>query len=379
MDGTTLGTVTLLHAECQAQTLAPAIGSYLGSIDRPESRRTRDQYAATLRRLARRLGRGAELSAVDDATVTAWVEETWGGRRPATYNRAIDALRAAWRYWVAQSWATADPTAGLHRRKIAPDRSRALSRADVSQLLTRDGAALRDRTLRRTAYESAARVGELLAPDVDDLDLANRRARVVRKGGAADVIVWQSGTARLLPRLIRGRTAGPLFLADRRARVQLAAADLDSATGRARPATARPPACSQPGGPWTLHQLHHSALTHAARTGHPPPLSWRTAATPRSGRSPGTHGSRPSPWPAGRDNGIPCDGGETPRVPVPYEIPLAGPGPRAGRSVAGQFPGPLPGGLAGTPPGRRPPARTAPALFLSKRSSPYHCQAKFRG
>jgi hypothetical protein len=52
------------------------------------------------------------------------------------------------------------------------------------------------------------------------------------------VITWQAGTARLLPRLIKGlikgRKSGLLFLTDRKARVQLAPADLDAATGRVR-------------------------------------------------------------------------------------------------------------------------------------------------
>ena len=78
-------------------------------------------------------------------------------------------------------------------------------------------------------YETAARAGEVLSLDVEDLDLANRRAKVRRKGGAIDIIVWQTGTARLLPRLIKGRKSGPVFLTDRRARVPLAAADTDRA------------------------------------------------------------------------------------------------------------------------------------------------------
>jgi hypothetical protein len=36
----------------------------------------------------------------------------------------------------------------------------------------------------------------VLRLNVEDLDLPNRKARVTRKGGAVDVIVWQSGTAR---------------------------------------------------------------------------------------------------------------------------------------------------------------------------------------
>ncbi|WP_141963854.1 hypothetical protein [Actinoallomurus bryophytorum] len=46
---------------------------------------------------------------------------------------------------------------------------------------------------------------------------------------------WQSGTARLLPRLIAGRTHGPLFLADRRPPARTPeAADLCLITGRGR-------------------------------------------------------------------------------------------------------------------------------------------------
>ncbi len=95
----------------------------------------------------------------------------------------------------------------------------------------------------------------------------------MRKGGAADVIVWQSGTARLLPRLIKGRKSGPLFLTGRKARVQLAAADLDPSTGRARLSYRQAAGvftgttAKMTSGPWTLHQLRHSALTHAAEEG----------------------------------------------------------------------------------------------------------------
>ena len=268
-----MGTVTALRSERQAETLGDAIGAYLASIDRPEHRGQHEQYAATLRRFRLAMGADADLGALDAAAVRAWIEETWGSRKPATYNRAIDVFRSAWAYWTAQGWAAADPTAPMRRRKVAVDRARALSRPEVGQLLAREDISLRDKTLWRMAYESAARIGELLALDIEDLDLANRRSRVVRKGGAADVITWQTGTARLLPRLIKGRKSGPLFLTDRKARMQLAAADLDPATGRARLSYRQAAALfteateDAPGGPWTLHQLRHSALTHAAEEG----------------------------------------------------------------------------------------------------------------
>ncbi|WP_245560423.1 MULTISPECIES: hypothetical protein [Nocardia] len=57
-------------------------------------------------------------------------------------------------------------------------------------------------------YETAARADELPMLDIPDLDMANRCARVTRKGGARDAVAWQTGTARLLPRLLAGRRRG---------------------------------------------------------------------------------------------------------------------------------------------------------------------------
>jgi integrase len=94
----------------------------------------------------------------------------------------------------------------------------------------REDASLRERTFWRLAYDSAARSVELLTHNVEDLDLPNRRARVVRKGGSADVITWSTRTARLL----KGRKTGPVFLTERRARVELPPGDIDQDSGRAQ-------------------------------------------------------------------------------------------------------------------------------------------------
>ena len=71
---------------------------------------------------------------------------------------------------------------------------------------------------------------------IDDPDLDACRAPIRSKGGDTEWICWGSGTAHLLPRLIRGRQAGPVFLSERRpgpAR-RPAARDLCPVTGRAR-------------------------------------------------------------------------------------------------------------------------------------------------
>ncbi len=69
---------------------------------------------------------------------------------------------------------------------------------------------LREKTLWRMLYETAARANEILALNIEDLDLAVRRARIISKGGAAEYVYWAGGTAHLLARLIRGRERGPL-------------------------------------------------------------------------------------------------------------------------------------------------------------------------
>lgn len=64
-----------------------------------------------------------------------------------------------------------------------------------------------------------------------------------------------------------------MFLTERQARVELPPVDVDPDSGRARLSyrraaeTFEQATAKLPGGSWTLHQLRHSALTHAAEDG----------------------------------------------------------------------------------------------------------------
>ncbi|MCM3885645.1 site-specific integrase [Frankia sp. R82] len=267
-----MGVVRALTRPSEAPTVAEAVGAFLSTLDHPETAGTRRVYASTLRQLREHLGPGSLVAVLDDpgtaSTVAGWFAERWGPAAPATFNRNLDALRSAAGYWRDQGWIAGDPTRAVRRRSRAPDRSRALARAVVEELLGREDIGLRERVLWRMLYETAARASEVLALDADDLDLRNRCAKVRRKGNAVDVIVWRTGTARLLPRLLKGRAAGPVFLTDRRARLALPPGDLDPGSGRARLSYRRAAelfTAATSGA--TLHQLRHSALTHAAEDG----------------------------------------------------------------------------------------------------------------
>ena len=266
-----MGTVRQLRQQA-AVSLSEAIGAYLATIDHPESRGTHRVYSGMLAELAERFGPGAGVAELDPRAVAEWFSSRWGQASPSTWNVKRSALRAAVAWWTAQGWTGADVAGMLRRRRTAPDRDRALSRAKVERLLTDEKIPLRERTLWRLLYESAARSAEVLRLDVEDLDLANRRARVTRKGGAVDVIVWQTGTARLLPRLLKGRTSGPVFVTERRTRLALPPCDLD-ASGRARLSYTHVERLFKlASGGATLHQLRHSALSHDAEDGTSTPM-----------------------------------------------------------------------------------------------------------
>ena len=128
---------------------------------------------------------------------------------------------------------------------------------------------------------------------------------MVRKGGDSDWLHFQSGSARLLPRLIGERDAGPIFLADRRPASARAPASVDLCpiTGRGRLSYERAAylfkhnslKISKNG--WTLHQLRHSALTRLAEAGVNLPLLWPKPDTRTSDRYRNTRDLAPKPSP----------------------------------------------------------------------------------
>lgn len=87
---------------------------------------------------------------------------------------------------------------------------------------------------------------------------------------------WDAGTARLLPRLIKERTRGPLFVTRRRPGPGKAVGERDVCPdaglarlsyGQARALLDAATAAHGPGTGWDLHELRHSGLTHLGESG----------------------------------------------------------------------------------------------------------------
>ncbi|BCK73735.1 hypothetical protein Srufu_076880 [Streptomyces libani subsp. rufus] len=100
------------------------------------------------------------------------------------------------------------------KRMPAPDsETPARSKMAVDRLIALREVSLREKTLWRMLYETCARAEEILGVNIEELDLAGRRAPVKAKGTAPrrrgsrgredfvlEPVYWDAGTARLLPR-----------------------------------------------------------------------------------------------------------------------------------------------------------------------------------
>ncbi|MGC7103038.1 tyrosine-type recombinase/integrase [Amycolatopsis lurida] len=196
-----------------------------------------------------------------------------GGKAPATFNAKRAAVASALAYFGEQGWLDepAVALAGLTREhEPKPDDTRVRDRKQIDRLITDKRRPLQDRTLWSMLYATAARAEEVLRLDLADLDLANRRARTIRKGGKADELLYDVRTAGMLGQLLGRRTSGPIFLSTRVApdASTVLARDVDPVSRRRRMTyrTAERHLGAATGG-WDLHDLRHSRLTHLGEDG----------------------------------------------------------------------------------------------------------------
>ena len=263
-----MGSVTTLKVR-PASTWPVAVDAFLAARDlSPGSQRV---YGLTLHHVGAALPTQT-LSHLDPGDITAALAAAFPQALPATWNRHVATVRSFLAYTTRQGWTTGGLGAGVERRREVIDHNRALTRAEVTRLLERKDVPVRERCLWNMLYDTAARSSEILRLNVEDLDLGQRQAATIRKGGAIDTLHWTSRTARLLPYVINGRGSGPAFLSSRpvQARRAPARADIDPTTGLPRLSYGRAAEIftSKTEG-WTLHQLRHSALTHLADDGTP--------------------------------------------------------------------------------------------------------------
>ena len=273
--------------ERDTTTVQAAADAFLSS-PRYANPNTRRGYTGVLDRLLAGLGASRPLAEVSGEELAGLLEQLWGRCAPATWNRNRGAV-TAWLSWCAANRMPAPVLpASAERRREHLNATRAIPRPAIERALTRRDLPLREKTLWRMLYETAARASEVLALNIEDLDLDARRAPIRSKGGDTEWICWGSGTAHLLPRLIRGRQAGPVFRLRAPPRPRQPPRGQGPVPGhRTGPARLRPR-------PDPVHPAHRLGVAPA------PPLR---SDPPRRARHPlaADHGQDPAPQPAHRD------------------------------------------------------------------------------
>lgn len=193
------------------------------------------------------------------------------GYARASISRKAVSVRRFFDFCERRGFIDGDPAAQLGTPKLGRRLPKALRREQVSVLLDAVDAGtptgLRDRALLELLYASGARVSEAVGLDIEALDLAGARARLLGKGGKERVVPlgepvcqalerWLSeGRPRLLPP--RSRSLDAVFVNTRGGR--LGDRDVRTIVARAARAAAL--------GHVTPHTLRHSYATHLLEGG----------------------------------------------------------------------------------------------------------------
>jgi len=248
-------------------TLSDAVAAYWSSgAQRHLALNTQRAYRHAHHALLDTLGPDQPITVLSGAALREVLEERWAGASQASWNAQVTALRSLITYSQRHGWLT-ETSASLEPRRQSGGGTRAIPSDDLAALWARPDISLRDRTLWRMLYDTAARADEVLALDVEDLDFSAQRAAAPGRAGH-QTIVWGRDTADLLGRHLAGRRRGPLFLTHRRPNVLPADLDRLSPTGRARLSYHRAWVIfHQVSGGWTLHQLRQSAIAHLGEGG----------------------------------------------------------------------------------------------------------------
>lgn len=222
--------VPLRAQEADGPTLSSAIEGFFAGVDLGAE--TQVVYLATLTNLEQDLPAEISLAEIDRSQLLEHLQARYGGLAPATFNRNLATLSSLFGWCVENDLLVLSPTKGIRRRKqrrtVESERQSRPIDVDELQALWGDRRhRLRDRVFWAMAYDTAARADELLGLDIENINVENREAIIIGKGGSAERIYWTSTTARLLPRLIAGRQRGPLFVGERKPRSHLAPAASD--------------------------------------------------------------------------------------------------------------------------------------------------------
>jgi hypothetical protein len=175
----------------------------------------RSTYTETLRRLREATGDQLPVAALTPEIYEQTMARCDQGAAN-TWNKHLSTLTSFTAYCRRQDWLTTDPGRRLERRKVSWTRDKAIPRTRLDRLFTDDRNPLRDRGRGGCSTRPAPAPKRSSASTCPTSTWSSDAPWSPRRAAIAPTCTGNP-TARLLPRLLAGRTTGPVFLADRRA------------------------------------------------------------------------------------------------------------------------------------------------------------------
>jgi len=131
-----------------------------------------------------------------------------GGLAPRSIQRRLSAVRSFFEFLQREGLASHNPAVDVRAPKSPKRLPRALDADQMTQLLERPAEGVlpgRDQAIMELLYSSGLRLAELVALDLDALDLADRTVRVTGKGRKTRIVPVGSKAITVLRRWLKER------------------------------------------------------------------------------------------------------------------------------------------------------------------------------
>lgn len=189
------GAVAADESDCHG-ALERAVGGYcrhLASVRRLSANTVRAYRADLLAYAAWARREGVDPLGVTHAELRRYLAElAQAGYSTRTRSRRLSALRGLYRWMSREGLCGDEAVTALASPRLARTLPHTMSDADVNVLLatcdTTKPAGVRDRAFLELLYASGARISEVSALDVDDVDLAQGQVRLFGKGSKERVV-----------------------------------------------------------------------------------------------------------------------------------------------------------------------------------------------
>jgi integrase/recombinase XerD len=188
---------------------------------------TLSAYRNDLRQLETYLAeQGITAHGADRGVITGFVVRlTERAYSPASRARKLAAVKSFFSYLYKSGQIVTNPAAGIGSPRVGRHAPHTISVGDVDKLLSAPGRrsspeAIRDRAMFALLYATGMRVSELMALDVETVDLASMALRCIGRGGRVRMLTFDDAAREAIraylskarPRLAREDSERALFL-----------------------------------------------------------------------------------------------------------------------------------------------------------------------